>query len=433
MRVACHTLGCKLNFAESSHLLRELADRGFEVVDFSELADVYIINSCTVTGIAEKKCRQAIHNATRRQSTTNKPLVVVTGCYAQRNAEQLSQIDGVSLVVGNDRKEHLCDLICQAVSFPTQSEKTTPQGADSPTELDKTLRPVFSYGDRTRSFLKIQDGCNYFCSYCAIPFARGRSRSATIADVIDAARTIAAKGVKEIVLTGVNTGTFGNETESFEDLLRRLQQVDGIERYRISSIEPNLLTDSIIELVAGSSKFMPHFHVPLQAGSDTVLQAMHRRYNTALYETKVNLIKSLIPDACIAADLMTGFNHEGEREFNEGVEFVERLPLSYLHVFTYSERPGTAAHRLGGLVPIAERRRRSVVMHTISQKKRALFYAQNIGSNHDVLWESECVGGKFISGLTDNYIRLRRSFSPTLGGNITNETITDQNIIRDDL
>ncbi|MBQ9473234.1 MAG: tRNA (N(6)-L-threonylcarbamoyladenosine(37)-C(2))-methylthiotransferase MtaB [Bacteroidales bacterium] len=416
--MACHTLGCKLNFAESSHLLRELAERGFETVEFSEPADVYIINSCTVTGIAEKKCRQAIHSATRKEWH---PLVVVTGCYAQRNAEQLKQIEGVWLVVGNDRKDQLCTMICHAVGMESH-----PSEPESDSDDTKKFHIAYSYGDRTRSFLKIQDGCDYFCTYCAIPFARGRSRSATVSDVVEAASAIASKGVKEIVLTGINTGTFGNGTETFEELLRRLTQVEGIERYRISSIEPNLLTDSIVELVAGSAKLMPHFHVPLQAGSDTVLRAMHRRYDTALYAAKIELIKKLMPNACIAADLMTGFNMEGKREFEESVAFVESLPLSYLHVFTYSERPGTAAHQLGGLVPVAERRRRSAVMHDISSKKREQFFKQNVGSTHTVLWESECKNG-VMGGWTDNYIRLQRPYNPDLVGNITSETISASN------
>ena len=318
MRIAAHTLGCKLNYAETSDHLRRLAEAGHEVVDWTAEADLYIINTCTVTAVAEKKCRSAIRQAHRRNPDAQ---IVVMGCFAQTAADEVARIPGVTQVLGNESKRLL--------SYSTAG------------------------GHRTRTFFKIQDGCDYFCTYCAIPYARGRSRSATIEETLCAARRIADEGAKEVVLTGINTGTFGQHSgESFLDLLRGLDQIDGILRYRISSIEPNLLTDDIIDFVARSRAFLPHFHIPLQAGSDHVLQLMHRRYTTALYADKVRRIKAAMPDACIAADIMAGFNGENEEEFRKTLDFVASIPISYLHVFTYSDRPGTAALRLGEKIPV---------------------------------------------------------------------------------
>ena len=425
MRIACHTLGCKLNFAESSNLLRQLSEEGHEVVDFHEEADIYIINTCTVTATSEKKCRTAIRQAIRQNRNAR---VVVTGCFAQNDAKQLSQIPGVSLIVGNDRKHLLAQIIAENEGIPYPIDGTPDDDGGFADGRCSRFPLAYSSNDRTRTFFKIQDGCDYFCTYCAIPFARGRSRSATIDDTVAMARRIAATGSKEIVLTGVNTGTFGQHNgESFEELLRALDAVEGIQRYRISSIEPNLLTQGIIELVAQSPKIMPHFHIPLQAGSDKVLKAMHRRYDTQLYRQKLDDIKRLMPHACIACDLMVGFYGEGLQEFEESCRFVESLPLSYLHVFTYSERPNTAALKMEGKVPIPERKRRSDIMHRISDRKKQAFYTAEHGTQHEVLWEGDMHEG-YMGGWTDNYIRVRQPFNANIVNEITPVTLSPDNI-----
>ena len=400
MKIATHTLGCKLNFAETSHLVRRFVQAGYDVVGFHETADIYVINTCTVTSVAEKKCRNAIRQAVRQNPSA---MVAVIGCFAQNAAAEVWNIPGVSLVLGNDRKHELFDIVDQG----TLARLPLP-------EEPKAFQLSYSHGDRTRIFFKIQDGCDYFCSYCAIPFARGRSRCASIADTVATVREIAATGAKEVVLTGVNTGTFGLHTgESFLDLLTELDNVEGIERYRISSIEPNLLTDEMVMFVAHSRRFAHHFHIPLQAGSDKVLALMRRRYDTAFYANKLRLIKECMPEACIAADLMVGFYGEGEAEFEDACNYVESLPLSYLHVFTYSERPHTPALRMEGKVPIAERHRRSDRMHAISERKKKQFYADNEGRSSQVLWESDVHEG-MMYGFTDNYIRVRRPYEASL-------------------
>ena len=342
MRIAAHTLGCKLNFAETSDHLHRLSAEGHVVVDWGCEADLYLINTCTVTAVAEKKCRAAIRQAHRRNPQAQ---IVVMGCFAQTAADEISAMPGVTQVLGNESKRLL--------SY---------SNADN--------HPSAGNSSRTRTFFKIQDGCDYFCTYCAIPYARGRSRSASIEETLCAARRIADTGTKEVVLTGVNTGTFGlHNGESFLDLLRGLDRIEGILRYRISSIEPNLLTDDIIDFVATSRAFLPHFHVPLQAGSDHVLQLMRRRYDTALYRDKVLKIKSAMPDACIAADVMAGFNGENEEEFGKVLAFIDSLPISYLHVFTYSDRPGTAALKLGEKVPVPVRREHTARLLELSDRK----------------------------------------------------------------
>lgn len=397
--IAAHTLGCKLNFAETSHIVRRFVAAGYRVVDFHEPADVYVINTCTVTAVAEKKCRNAI-----RQATASNPqaVVAVVGCFAQNDAAQIAAIPGVTYILGNNDKHRLLDIVQQHLPVPTQP--------DTPVSFQLS----YSTGDRTRTFFKIQDGCDYFCTYCAIPYARGRSRSASVEETLAMAREIANSGTKEVVLTGVNTGTFGQKQgDNLLQLLLRLDELDGIERYRISSIEPNLLTDDIIRFVATSRKFAHHFHIPLQAGSDSVLATMHRRYTTAYYAEKVGVIKSLMPEACVAADLMVGFHGESQADFDDACRFVDSLPLSYLHVFTYSERPGTAALTLPGRIPMEERRRRSEVMHRLSERKKEDFYRQHAGTRQTVLWESDRKGG-YMMGFTDNYIRCRRRFEPAL-------------------
>lgn len=397
-KIATHTLGCKLNFAETSAIVRKFVAAGYQVVDFHEPADLYVINTCTVTAVAEKKCRNAI-----RQVIAMNPhaVVAVIGCFAQNSAEQIAKIPGVSYILGNNDKHRLPDIILGNDTHDADCIITAP-----PTSFDLS----YSMGDRTRTFFKIQDGCDYFCTYCAIPAARGRSRCATIAETLAVAQEIAAGGAKEVVLTGVNTGTFGeHHGEHLIDLLRRLDELDGIQRYRISSIEPNLLTDEIIDFVASSRHFAHHFHIPLQAGSDKVLQMMHRRYTTDFYADKLATIKRRMPECCIAADLMVGFYGEGEEEFSQACRFVTALPLSYLHVFTYSERPNTLALKMSERVPIETRRERSETMHIISEKKKMQFYTSQGGTRQAVLWESDVKEG-MMQGFTDNYLRVECPF-----------------------
>ena len=401
MKIAAYTLGCKLNYAETSDTLRRLSEEGHSIVDFHEEADVYIVNTCTVTAVAEKKCRNVIHQAHRQNPEAQ---IVVMGCFAEADAEAVKRIPGVTQVLGNSTKRLL--------------SYSSVNGGTSST-------------DRTRTFFKIQDGCDYFCTYCAIPYARGRSRSASIEETLYAARRIAASGAKEVVLTGVNTGTFGQQHgESFLDLLRGLDTIDGILRYRISSIEPNLLTDEIIDFTAHSRTFLPHFHIPLQAGSDHVLSLMHRRYDTALYRTKLERIKQVMPDACIAADVMAGFNGETEEEFAKVLAFIDSLPLSSLPVFTYSDRPGTAALKLGEKIPIPVRHEHTARLLELSEKKHNVFIASQLGKCRPVLWEHTNHNG-MMQGWTDNYIRLTRPYDPTLVNIITEEVISTNNIVRD--
>ena len=409
MKIAAQTLGCKLNFAETSDLLRRLAEEGNTIVDFHSLADLYIVNTCTVTAVAEKKCRNAIRQAHRQNPDAQ---IVVMGCFAQVAKEEIEKMPGVTQVLGNDSKRLLS----------------------------------YSGEDRTRTFFKIQDGCDYFCTYCAIPFARGRSRSATIEETLCAARRISDSGAKEVILTGVNTGTFGqHQGENFLELLEKLDNLEGILRYRISSIEPNLLTDEIIDFVAHSRAFLPHFHIPLQAGSDHVLSLMHRRYDTALYRSKLERIKSVMPDACIAADVMAGFNGETEEEFQKVLRFIDSLPIFYLHVFTYSDRPGTAALKLGEKIPIPVRHEHTARLLELSEKKHKTFIDSQLGKTRPVLWEStqhlspsklegvpEGRGRiSYMFGWTDNYIRLSRPYSPTLAGSIEEVEIRPENIVRE--
>ena len=432
--MAAHTLGCKLNFAETSQLLRKLAEYGHTVVDFKSEADLYIINTCTVTAVAERKCRNAVRQATRQNPQAK---VVVTGCYAETEQRQIERIPGVSIVLGNDKKHLLAEIVEHAQTVSPDDESQRPalpdlqSGATSLQSPTPAFAPAWSSTGRTRAFVKIQDGCDYFCTYCAIPIARGRSRSATVDEVVDMVEQCAGQGAKEVVLTGVNTGTFGQHTgESLLDLLRRLDDIEAIRRYRISSIEPNLLTDEIIDFTARSRAFLPHFHIPMQAGSDPVLRLMHRRYDTSLYRERVAHIKSLMPDACIAADIIAGFNGETESDFQATKAFVDSLPISYLHVFTYSERPHTAALKITPRTDVAERRRRSRELHCISQKKLKLFVESQVGKQRPVLWESDNHQGE-MHGLTDNYIRLRRAFDPVFVNAVTLETITHDNAIAD--
>ena len=418
-RVAVHTLGCKLNFSESSDMVRQFVERGFEVVDFRDVADVYIINTCTVTSIAEKKCRTAIHQAVAANPDA---IVAVVGCFSQVNPQEISKIEGVDIILGNADKHRLAEYVMNCDKDKSLPKTVLPMG-----DGDEFVA-TFSTGDRTRSFFKVQDGCDYFCTYCEIPFARGRSRSQTVAETVAKARQIAATGVKEIVLTGINTGEFGKQHgESFFQLIKELDRVEEVSRYRISSIEPNLLTDEMIDFIAQSRAFLPHFHIPLQAGSNAVLQLMKRRYTTELYAARLQKIKSVMPDACIAADVIVGFNGETDEVFDNACRFIESLPISYLHVFTYSERPRTRALAMEGKVPVNVRRERSKVLHDISDRKKAEFYKENYGTTHKVLWESDVHDG-FMLGFTENYIRVKTPFDPAKVNAVESVVVSEENV-----
>jgi threonylcarbamoyladenosine tRNA methylthiotransferase MtaB len=392
-----YTLGCKLNFAETSTIGKTLKEAGVRTVRRGEKADICVINTCSVTEMADKKCRQAIHRLTKEHPGA---FVVVTGCYAQLKPDQVSEIEGVDLVLGAEQKGDL-------VNYLGNLEKHAHgEAVITATKDIRTFVPSCSRGDRTRYFLKVQDGCDYFCSYCTIPFARGRSRNGRIADLVAQAREVAAEGGKEIVLTGVNIGDFGKSTgETFFDLIRALDEVEGIERYRISSIEPNLLTDEIIDFVASSKRFMPHFHIPLQSGCDEVLKLMRRRYDTALFAHKIQRIKELMPDAFIGVDVIVGTRGETPEYFDQAYEFIRGLDITQLHVFSYSERPGTQALKIDYVVPAEEKHRRSQRLLALSDEKTKSFYMRYIGKEAKVLMEHSKPGTK-MHGFTDNYIRV---------------------------
>jgi threonylcarbamoyladenosine tRNA methylthiotransferase MtaB len=407
--VAFHTLGCKLNYSETSSIQRLFEDKGFFINEFEEAADVYVINTCSVTDFADQKCRQTVRRALRQNPDA---YVVVVGCYAQLKPQEIANIEGVDLVLGAGEKFKITDYI----DTLTKSQGKGMVAAGEIREVN-TFHNAFSFGDRTRSFLKVQDGCDYKCAFCTIPLARGRSRSDTVENVVANAEKIAQMGVKEIVLTGVNIGDFGNGTEVIEgmkpkkealfvDLIQELDKIAGIERIRISSIEPNLLTDEIIDFVATSQRFMPHFHVPLQSGNDKQLQQMRRRYKRDLYRSRVEKIKSVMPHACIGVDVIVGFPNETQEDFMETHRFLSDLDISYLHVFTYSERPNTAAIEMTeGVVPMHMRRERNEMLRILSEKKRRAFYQQFLGQNRAVLFENH-KNPALITGFTDNYIKI---------------------------
>lgn len=413
-RAAFHTLGCKLNFAETSSLRDRLQACGVTAANEDDPADICIINTCSVTDVADQKCRQAIRRFTRRHPGA---FIVVMGCYAQLQPQQAVSLEGVDLVVGAEEKGRLLHLIEEGLrrrdSLPAG---TACHAARAGKEEDiRTFVPSCSRGERTRYFLKVQDGCNYRCSYCTIPMARGRSRNGSIASIAEQARKAAADGGKEIVVTGVNTGDFGRSTgETFLDLLRALDDVEGIERYRISSIEPNLLTDDVIRFCAASRAFMPHFHIPLQSGSDHVLRLMRRRYDTALFARKVENIRRIIPDAFIGVDVIAGMRGETEEHFEEARRFIRSLPISQLHVFTYSERPGTPALDIPHAVPPQEKHARTHQLLEISEQKRTAFYEAYRGTTRPVLWERSSDGHP-QHGFTDNYIRVELPAGTTRG------------------
>ena len=400
-RAAYFTLGCKLNFAETSAIAQALAAEGVSSVCKGEHADICIVNTCSVTEVADHKCRQAIHKMVRQHPGA---LVVVTGCYAQLKPQEVSAIEGVSLVLDQDKKGRVVDIIKEYLtSAAVQGEEVSAMQEDASSTV---FVPSCSRGERTRYFLKVQDGCNYFCTYCTIPFARGRSRNGSIASLVDQARKAASEGGREIVLTGVNIGDFGRTTgESFLALLRALDEVEGIERYRISSIEPNLLTDEILQFCASSRAFMPHFHIPLQSGSDEVLRLMHRRYDTSLFYNKVTRARELMPDCFIGVDVIVGTRGETAALFDEAERFIESLPVSQLHVFSYSERPGTAALRIPHIVTPNEKHERSQRLLAISDCKLRAFYERFIGQERPVLLEHSRTRGLY-NGFTDNYIKV---------------------------
>jgi threonylcarbamoyladenosine tRNA methylthiotransferase MtaB len=407
-KVAFYTLGCKLNFSETSTIARQFESKGYKRVDFTDAPDIFIINTCSVTDNADKKCRKVVKEA---QRISPNGFVAIIGCYAQLKPKEISEIPGVDAVLGAAEKFRLLELI------DTFEKSAQPIVASTPIEEAVEYHTSFSSNDRTRTFLKVQDGCNYSCTFCTIPLARGESRSDTIENVVKTAREIAATGAKEIVLTGVNIGDFGwrggKREERFEDLIRALDEVEGIDRFRISSIEPNLLSDSIIDFVASSKRFVPHFHIPLQSGSDTVLARMRRRYKRALYADRVAQIKRLMPDACIGVDVIVGFPGETEQEFLETYQFLNELDISYLHVFTYSERQNTVAMDLPNPVPGNIRADRSKMLHSLSDKKRRYFYEQNIGSTRKVIFEDDVKEG-MMHGFTENYVRVVTPYDPLL-------------------
>ncbi len=400
-KAAYYTLGCKLNFSETSTFGKTLADMGVITAAKGEQADICLINTCSVTEVADHKCRQAIHRMVRQNPGA---FVVVTGCYAQLEGETVSQIPGVDLVLGSNEKANLIQYLSDAWSQPREGHLH--QHHTVKTKDIKTFQPSCSRGNRTRYFLKVQDGCNYFCTYCTIPFARGQSRNPTIASLVEQAQQAAAEGGKEIVLTGVNIGDFGRTThEQFIDLVKALDQVEGIERFRISSLEPDLMSDELIDYCAHSRAFMPHFHVPLQSGSDEVLKLMHRRYDTQLFAHKIHLIKEKMPHAFIGVDVMVGCRGELPECFEACYEFLKGLPVTQLHVFPYSERPGTAALRIPYVVDDKEKKRRAHQLLVLSDEKTQAFYTEQIGQEADVLFE-KAARGKAMHGFTENYVRV---------------------------
>jgi len=404
-KVAFYTLGCKLNFSETSTIARNFEDEGFARVDFKDIPDVYVINTCSVTDNADKKCRGVVRRALR---VNPEAFVVMIGCYAQLKPTEISEIPGVDLVLGANEKFNIL------AHLESLEKRNKPQVEAVKIKETKDFVPSFSMGDRTRSFLKIQDGCDYFCTFCTIPLARGKSRNASIAETLVEAKKIAATDINEVVLTGVNIGDFGQEgNENFHQLIEELDKIEGVERFRISSIEPNLLSNEIITFVGQSKRFVPHFHIPLQSGSNKLLKAMRRKYLRELYADRVHAIKNLMPDACIGVDVIVGFPGETKEEFMKTVEFIKELDVAYLHVFTYSERANTTAKKMTDTVPIHIRRERSRQLQILSEKKKRAFYESQLGTQHEALFESEDHSG-FLHGFTENYVKVKVPFDPSL-------------------
>ncbi|MGI9138511.1 MAG: tRNA (N(6)-L-threonylcarbamoyladenosine(37)-C(2))-methylthiotransferase MtaB [Sediminibacterium sp.] len=425
--VAFHTLGCKLNFSETSTLSRQLEQNGFEKKEFTDKADVYVINTCSVTENADKECRQLVRRIQRKSPES---FVVITGCYAQLKPQEIATIPGVDLVLGASEKFNLI----QHLENLTKGDATKICSCDIDEVSD--FHSSFSVNDRTRTFLKVQDGCDYSCTFCTIPMARGKSRSNRIENVVHQAQTLAANGVKEIVLTGINLGDFGKgqtggkkHEETFFDLIKALDQETNIPRYRISSIEPNLITNEIIEWVAASDQFMPHFHIPLQSGSDAVLKLMQRRYTRDLYAERVAHIKKIMPHACIGVDVIVGSPGESEAYFKESLDFIHALDISYLHVFTYSERAATKALTIKPVVPIHIRQERNKILRNLSYQKLQYFTAQNLGATRKVLFESAKTTKAqpdqlMLEGYTDNYIRIETPYREAWSNQIIDWTLT---------
>ncbi len=413
-KVAFYTLGCKLNFAETSAIGRQFLEQGFTKTDFSDKADIYVVNTCSVTEQANSKCRNIIRQALKKNPDG---FVIVSGCYAQLKPEEIAKIPGVDLVVGAGDKFRILTLI-------DDFKKT-----DNPCIYNSDIHTVneftyaYSLGDRTRTFLKIQDGCDYKCSFCTIPLARGKSRSDSLDSIVDNAHNIAKQGIQEIVLTGVNIGDYGkDQPENFLDVIRALDEVEGISRFRISSIEPNLLNDEIIEFVGQSRRFMPHFHIPLQSGNNEILAQMRRRYRRELYEDRVQKIKSIMPQACIGVDVIVGFPGETEQHFEDTYSFLNHLDISYLHVFTYSARDNTPAADMKHQVPIKIRRQRNQRLRNLSNMKKRFFYEQFVGTERPVLFEQEEKEGMMF-GFTDNYIKVAIPFDPNFTNQIKPATL----------
>jgi len=407
-KVAFYTLGCKLNYSETSSIGRLFKDAGYDTTAFNSRADVYVINTCSVTDNADKKCRKVVKEALKHSPNA---YITIVGCYAQLKPKEIAEIPGVDMVLGAAEKfniiEHINDL--------TKQEKTIVY--NGPIDETNQFVSAYSIGDRTRTFLKVQDGCDYSCTFCTIPLARGGSRSGKIEDIVRQAEEIAASGVKEIVLTGVNIGDFGirdgKREDRFLDLVQALDEVEGIDRIRISSIEPNLLSNDIIEFVAQSKRFVPHFHMPLQSGSNKILGLMRRRYKRELYTERVAFIKSLMPNCCIGVDVIVGFPGETREDFIDTYNFLNDLDISYLHVFTYSERENTIAVQMDGAVPGAQRSDRSKMLHILSEKKRRAFYESQLGETGDVLFEADEKDG-YMHGFSKNYVKVRTLYDPLL-------------------
>lgn len=413
-KIAFHTLGCKLNFSESSSLASLAVDAGYQRVEMQEQADVYVVNTCSVTENADKECRYIVRKIKR---TSPESKVIIIGCYAQLKPKEISEIDGVDMVLGANEKFNLIQYISEEI--PSSSKVFSEDIKNV-----KSFFPSFSHGDRTRTFLKVQDGCDYFCSFCTIPLARGRSRSQSISATMSIIQKAIDTGVQEIVLTGVNTGDFGKTEdgkkrteETLTDLVMAIEKSFRDIRFRISSIEPNLLTNEIIDIVSSSKIWMPHFHIPLQSGSDEILSSMQRKYNSHFYADKLAYVKKSMPHACIGVDIIVGYPEETDAYFEESFKFINQLPASYLHVFTYSERANTRAVKFEHTIPIEIRRERNQRLRILSEKLRRAFYQEHIGTVRSVLWEHENDNG-FMNGYTDNYIRTRASFNQELMGTI---------------
>ncbi|MBC8299848.1 MAG: tRNA (N(6)-L-threonylcarbamoyladenosine(37)-C(2))-methylthiotransferase MtaB [Pelagibacterales bacterium] len=415
LKVALTTLGCKLNFSESSTISRQFLDTGYNIVKFDEISDIYIINTCSVTQNADKQFKNLVLKALK---TNSKAFIIAIGCYAQLKPEELAKLKGVDLVLGSKEKFKILDYL--------NDLNKNDFGEIHSCEISETdfYSSSYSIGDRTRSFLKVQDGCDYKCTYCTIPLARGISRSDKLTNIISDAKSISESGVKEIVLTGVNIGDYGKgefgkkkHDNTFLELINELDKVDRIARIRISSIEPNLLSNDIIRFVANSKKFVPHFHIPLQSGSNTILKLMRRRYKRELYKERVNYIKSLIPNACIGADVIVGFPGETDELFMETYRFIKSLDISYLHVFSYSERDKTLANNFPNVVPKQVRSKRSKLLRSLSVKMRRNFYSKQVGTNKNILFESENKKG-FIYGFSENYVRVKTPWRKNLVDNI---------------